>query len=945
MRDDSNFLFGTVRLVLLVCAVCFAGACFGFTPIDLTGRDIIQSKELIRHAGILEDTDKNLTPKTVLARIAEFKQLKEMTSISKGYSKSAFWVYFEIDWSGVPEDKQFVFMQRYPMISQVALLQERLNYEPDAKGIREPFSKREYQVPQMIWPLKKGAGVASYLMRFDGGRGSTVLVVPEIFEQKQVTNFLYKKTIVSALFYGALFALLLYNFILYIIIKDKSYIYYCGYLFFLIGCFANFDGYQKQFAELPLDERARPFVIVPLLAWVFGILFSLNLLNFRKYAPFVYKLLLALIVFAILTIAPSSFFLDERYTYLAVYVCICISAIPVSFTVIKAALRGARQNFFGIFGPLAKGTPTIETKVGLYYCIAWAPVICGFLIYSARALGVIESDTFTENVWGISSACEVLLFSVSLGERINLIKKEKDEFQLESFQAQREKDLAQRSAELRTELLANISHDLRDPMHRIITSNTLARDVVDMRVKDELIERSLSNAAHLNSIINKILDHSKLQIGKFDLDRYKFKMVDLLGSIKSCLPPENSKSVKLIINTIDEGAVYVADPYRIMDIIMNLIGNSVKFTREGFIALDVKIEKQTNDVHLATFKVTDTGSGISDDIKPFIFEPFKQGKSIRAGRRAGSGLGLSICYELAQLMQGTIKVESKLGEGSCFEVAIPLEVSKIQPDDGDIDWFVPSYASVNPVEELLSGISVLLVDDIDENRDLFMRHLSQFMARVETTNSGENAIKLIENNEYDLVFMDIQMEGINGYETARIIREKGFTVPIIAMTASASASDKECATRSGMNDFIGKPVDYALMHRLINKWVLKDQANEKLDMRSDLNSKLLSGNDVDFAGLSKSFNSEVELHSFVERGLATLHRRVLLIADAIHLGDVLSIAKVAHESKNLAGLLGLGEIYFHLGDLEKNANGLSSGQRYELYEMIIALYEKIEAPC
>ncbi len=374
--------------------------------------------------------------------------------------------------------------------------------------------------------------------------------------------------------------------------------------------------------------------------------------------------------------------------------------------------------------------------------------------------------------------------------------------------------LAEQANNAKTDFLSRMSHDIRTPMNAIIGMTAIAEANTENPEKvRECLNKISGSSRFLLGLINDILDLSKIESGKMAITREPFHLKNMLEDlivVAGTLAAGKNQNfqVKLDPNLED---VYIGDEVRIYQIIMNLLNNANKYTPEqGTFSLDVFIRKERENFSVLCFSVADNGIGISEEFKLKLFEPFTQAQA--SSGRIGSGLGLAITRNLVHLMEGNLSVESRLGAGSCFTVELPLIKTDIKLDR------TAKEASVEGQQIEFHGERILVVEDNEMNQEVARELLEMHNLKVEIASSGEEALELFKNMEeghYLAVLMDVQMSGIDGYETTRRIRAMdhpdAVSIPIFAMTANAFSSDVMAARNSGMNGHIAKPVDFNIV--------------------------------------------------------------------------------------------------------------------------------------
>lgn len=401
-------------------------------------------------------------------------------------------------------------------------------------------------------------------------------------------------------------------------------------------------------------------------------------------------------------------------------------------------------------------------------------------------------------------------------ESINIVLKQQQE------ELKAAKDAAESSNAAKSEFLANMSHEIRTPINAVIglTQLTLETNLTEQQKKYLEMVRSASKS--LLEIINNILDHSKMEAHKVELEFTNInvtKMANDVAELFRGIATEKGLELNLEIDSeIPDNLI--GDPSRLTQILNNLVGNALKFTPKGSITLKVEtVEKTENDIRLR-FTVSDTGIGISTNQAKKLFKPFSQGDSSVSRRFGGTGLGLMIAKSLVELMGGEIKFSSEPGKGSVFSFDISFVIRK-----GAQSSKQRNIQDNMLITDRIKDSHLLLVDDSDVTRFVVSEFLTKGGMRVTSACHGGEAVNLVQKTVFDAILMDIQMPEVDGFQATRLIRKlaNGKKVPIIAMTAATTDKDRYQCNESGMDDFIAKPINQVEMVEKIVKWISRNK--------------------------------------------------------------------------------------------------------------------------
>jgi PAS domain S-box-containing protein len=491
------------------------------------------------------------------------------------------------------------------------------------------------------------------------------------------------------------------------------------------------------------------------------------------------------------------------------------------------------------------------------------------------------------------------------------------------------KTKAEESSKAKESFLANMSHEIRTPLNAIIG---MVRELSKMNPtskQDVYLKHADSASQHLLSIINNILDISKIEAGEFNLDTQTFSLASVFRDTEAIMAPAaKEKLLDFKIDTIDYiSPAYLGDPNRIRQILINIISNSIKFTERGSIYIKCVSHLKDNLSEEVKITISDTGIGMDQSYLQNLFKKFTQ-EDLSIGRKyGGTGLGMAITYELVHLMGGTISVTSEKNKGTEFKVNLILKRGSAQDLERSEKEARPDY--------LPSKLRILLVEDNELNRLVAINSLSYYNSLVTEAINGQEAIEVLKHNEFDVILMDLQMPIMDGLEATKIIRnELKLDVPIIALTANAFKKEIEKCIEVGMNDYVTKPFDEKLLIHVIQKFTTTkptdykqkalpiDSSQRKLYDLSQL-IQLSHGNKEFVSKMTKIF-------------CANIPATIKLIREAFNLQDYQVIRASAHKIKPSIDNMGIVSLKSEIRYLE-----VITPEKHSLQEVEVVI-EKIE---
>jgi signal transduction histidine kinase/CheY-like chemotaxis protein/HPt (histidine-containing phosphotransfer) domain-containing protein len=703
----------------------------------------------------------------------------------------------------------------------------------------------------------------------------------EILSARQFAAEDHREGLLQGVYFGLMFVMIFYNLFLYLSIKDPSYLYYLFYVASFGVLQASMNGIAYQYLWPTPSwwaDHCVPLFIATTIG--FGSRFIMSFLDLRRNTPFFHRVFWGLIGGSALVLALTA------------------GASPY-VSMVSATLLG--MAFAGLVMAAAVVCLVRQYRPALFLLVAWSALLLGIVLFALNNLGVLPGGFLTTYGVQIGSALDVVLLSLALADRINLLQRER-------LRVEGEKVQAEQSKKAKEAFLAAVSHEIRTPMNAITGFARLLETAGLPPPHHEYARHIRASADNLLAIVNDVLDLSKLDAGKLHFERAEIDLDDLVALLFQTISfGVNEKKLRATYQ-IDPRlpAGLVGDPVRLNQILLNLLGNAVKFTHQGEVSLSVHLLQEDDQGLTLQFRVSDTGIGIPADKLSTIFESYSQATQQTTRLYGGTGLGLTIARQLVELQGGTIGVESRVGAGTVFTVTMPFARSAA-PAGGTR---APLAAVPAPALQ-----SVLLVDDNALNL-IVAQHTLQYGwpgLVVHAVSSGAECLESLREGAYDLVLLDLQMPDLDGFGTARCIRTELpaplNAVPIVALSAGDTAQDRLRARQAGMNDYLVKPFQAADLQRIIARLApFAAREGQRNQNKFDLSL-------VEKASLGDHGFLVQLLNLFLDNTPAAVQH----LQSAARAKDWSGLAATAHKHRSIFTTLGLLELKEQLARIEESA--------------------------
>lgn len=725
-----------------------------------------------------------------------------------GFTDGTYWVRFSLE--NTQDEAQTYYLETARPITDVVHLYQLTQgvlVSDQLNGDKIKFEDRPFLHRKMIFPITLEANSQSdFYIKYQSD-GEVISLPLLLNDTSSLVNTSFFTQLIFGFFYGILFLAGVTYLFFYFGMRESSFLYYVAYVVTIGLLHLNLDGYFFQYITLEPGWFANRSLLI------FATLSSLALGGYSYLYLKVKELsnllkgafYLLIVIHTILFVLILTYSGGQAFYYPAINILGVLMLVLIISAIFKRYLS--------------------NTYVDFFFTIGIACLIIGFVIFILNNFSVIPNSFFTANASKIGTGAEIIFLSLSMANRIRLLKTEKEEMQELALIRSEE------SNDMKSYFLSNMSHELRTPLNAILgLSKSIISSTEDPTIKDNL-EVILYSSMSLLGSINDILDYSKIEKGELKLAHVDFDLQKIIQELKVVTNQKSrEKDLKFIYEeSISSNDKLVGDPIRLKQIISNILDNATKFTQSGEVKMKVNTEETQRNRITLLLEIEDTGVGIAPEKLKRIFDSFSQEQINDKRKYGGFGIGLCIVKALVDLHQGTIVVNSVKNKGTQVKIRIELEKSISVAANQELLTAAQS-------EKLMSGKHFLIVEDNRVNQLVIKSILRKWKGvSFDFANHGLEALEVMKTKAYDAILMDLQMPEMDGYEATEQIRSgnsgiNSCSIPIIAVTADTTEKTKARVFAIGMDDYITKPIDQELLYSSVEKALYLEKINLNLEL-------------------------------------------------------------------------------------------------------------------
>ena len=905
-----------------------------------------------KYSVYFEDIDKNLNINEVSnPDFAENFFSLNFNEPSFGFTKSAYWIKFILKNNSSFDQKRYLEID-YPIIDKIDLYElKKDSIKVRNAGDMLPFSHREMNYRNFIFTIDipKNTEKTVYL-RFE--TTSSMNIILKLWSANGLIEKINKDQTLRSLFLGAMLIMILFNLLLFIYIKNKNYLFFVLFASAYVLFQTTLSGLTFQYLwpnNIWFANNSLPFFIIltlffipvftrsflktkiknpkidKFLIFMQSILYFFGIISF--YLPYSIAITIAtilVIVNAVSIVIVGSLCMSKKYKP-AIYFMISWSFFLVANVIYSLKTFGILPNHFLMEWSISIGSvlqilllslalgdeinyikneKEKELKLRVQESEKVFDLNNKLEEYNKNLENVINQRTkelINKNLILEKQKNQIIIKNNQLLKTKEMIEQQNTELEAKAQDLIIAKNKAEEASKAKSDFLANMSHEIRTPLNGIIGYTEIILETKSLEICHHQAKTILSQSEHLLGIINDILDQAKIDSGKIEIEKIPFNLnnvLEIIVSIFHLQAAEKGLFFKIDYDNTINPYLY-SDPLRLRQILLNLISNAIKFTEKGEVIVKITRLTEESNQQVIHFSVSDTGIGIPKEKLPSIFLNFSQVDSSTTRKYGGTGLGMSITKNLLELMGSTLDIESEVNKGTIFSFTLKFDSCEKNSIIDQESFWVDSDSIVT------KKANILLVEDYPVNQQVISQHLISSGHIVTIAENGQVALELLEENVYDIIFMDVQMPVMDGFEATKKIKEKKIATPVIALTANIDTDSRNKCILSGMDDIQAKPIRKKTLISTVEKWLNKTQKMNNDPILTDSN---LIFNSINIQEAVSEFGDIETYLPILKEFIDNLGPQIECIKTCLDKQDFESIKKEAHSIKGGAATLELNNL-------------------------------------